>query len=86
MDLTTNRTNFHERGEALPGILLLGLIRGISGSNAQRIGHPSRTGSFAILNRMGGNAVVIAEFSSIARFIRLLSFYKREILGSLKNA
>jgi hypothetical protein len=78
MDLTTNRTNFHEWGEALPGILLLGLIRGISGSNAQRIGHPSRTGSFVILNRMGGNAVVIAEFSSIARFIRLLSFYGYE--------
>ncbi|PAZ01453.1 MAG: hypothetical protein CAK90_00235 [Spartobacteria bacterium AMD-G4] len=50
------------------------------------IGHASRTGSFVILNRMGGNAVVIAEFSSIARFIRLLSFYVREKLWPLKNA
>ena len=63
ISLTTNRTNFHESGEASPENFIGGVIRVCSGNSwfkCSSLWHPCRTGSFAS-QRIGMSEIVVVE-------------------------
>ena len=66
VNFTTNRTNFHVWRAASLQTLPTGIFRVYSRKSwfkCSMIEHPNRTHSFVILDHIGENSVVIAEFT-----------------------